>query len=167
MTVKISSRVTAMQLAHFLFGRNAETKLHPVIKIVKEESEVLVRHRLKVDEICLTVRPKAVGHDGLDTGRGLLKNFALNADGAGLREELGAITTNLVDPLAYATKQGITLTVVHAMMVFDVGVSSLKIAGMADCVDVSILAEGLNPDVVFRTNDKKKPTLTIVHQCVG
>ncbi len=91
----------------------------------------------------------------------------MDADEAGLREELGAITTNVVDLLAYATKQGITLTVVHAMMVFDVGVSSLKIADTADCVDVSILAEGLEPNYVFRMHDENKPTLTIVHQCVG
>ncbi len=149
------------------FQRNAEKKLHPVVKIVKEESEVPVRHRLKVDEIYLTACPKAMGHDGLDAGQGLLTNFALDADGAGLHEELGAIRTNVVDLLAYATKQGITLTVVCTMMVFDVGVSSLKIADTADCVDVSILAEGLIPDDVFRTYDKKKPTLPIIHQRVG
>ncbi len=91
----------------------------------------------------------------------------LDADGAGLHEKLGAIATNVVDLLAYATKQGITLTVVCAVMVFDVGVSSLKIADLADCVDVSILTEGLKPDDIFRTYDKKKPSLTIVHQCIG
>jgi hypothetical protein len=98
---------------------------------------------------------------------GLLTNFALDADGAGLREEISAITTNVVDLLAYATKQGITPAVARAMMVFDVGVSSLKIAHLADCVNVSVLAEGLKLDDVFRTNDTKKSTRTIVHQCVG
>ena len=52
-------------------------------------------------------------------------------------------------------------------MVFDVNVSSLKIADMADCADVSILTVGLEPDDIFRMDDKKKPTLTIIHQCVG
>jgi hypothetical protein len=108
-----------------------------------------------------------VGHNGLDAGRELLTKFTLDADGAGLSEQLGAITTNVVDPLAYATKQGITLTVDRAMMVFDVGVSSLKIAYLADCVNVSILAVCLKPDDVFRSKDKKKPILTIVHQHVG
>jgi hypothetical protein len=115
----------------------------------------------------LTAHPEAMGHDGLDAGRGLLTKFALDADGAGLSEQLGAITTNIVDPLAYATKQGITLTVVRAMMVFDVGVCSLEMAYSADCVDVSVLAVGLKLDDIFRSKDKKKPTLTIVHQCVG
>ncbi len=115
----------------------------------------------------MTARPKAVGHNGLDAGRGLLTNFALDADGAGLHEELSAIMTNVVNLLTYATKQGITLTVVPTVMVFDVGVSSLKMADTADCVNVSILAEGLEPDDIFRTYDKKKPTLTIVHQRVG
>ncbi len=91
----------------------------------------------------------------------------LDADGAGLCEELGAIMTNVVDLLTYVTKQGIILTVVHAMMVFDVGVSSLKIADTADCVNVSVLAEGLEPDDILRTYDKKKPTLTIAHRCIG
>jgi hypothetical protein len=108
-----------------------------------------------------------MGHDGLEAGRGLLTKFALDADGAGLSEQLGAITTNVVDPFAYGTKQGITLTVVCAMMVFDVGICSLKIGYSADYVDVSVLAVGLEPDDVFRSKDKKKPTLAIVHQCVG
>ncbi len=138
-----------------------------MVKIAKEESEVPVMHRLKVVEIYLTACPEARGHDGLNAGQGLLTNFALDADRAGLHEELGAITTNVVNLLAYAPKQGITLTVVRAVMVFDVGVSSLKIADTADCVDVSILAEGLKPHDVFRMHDKNKPTLTIVHQCVG
>ncbi len=138
-----------------------------MIKIVKEESEVPVRHQLKVNEIYLTAHPKAVGHNWLDTGRGLLTKFALDADGAGLREQLGAVTTNVVDPLAYATKQGITLTVDRTMMVFDVSVSSLEKAYLADCVNVSVLAVCLEPDDVFRSKDKKKPTLTIVHQCIG
>ncbi len=138
-----------------------------MVKIVQEESEFPIRHQLKVNEIYLTARPEAVGHDGLDACWGLLTNFALDADGAGLREELGAITTNVVDLLAYATKQGITLTVVRVVMLFDVGVSSLEIAHMAECVNVSILAEGLEPDDIFRTNDMKKHTLTIVHQCLG
>jgi hypothetical protein len=125
-----------------------------MVKIAKEESEVPIRHRLKVDEIYLTTRPKAVGHNGLDAGRGLLTNFRLDADGAGLHEELGAITTNVVDLLAYATKQGITLTVVRAMMVFDVGVSSLEITDMADCVNVSVLAEGLELHDVFWMHDR-------------
>jgi hypothetical protein len=94
-------------------------------------------------------------------------SFALDADGVGLREEIGAIATNVVDYPAYATKQGITLTVVHIVMVFDVGVSSLEIADTADCVNVSILAEGLDPHDIFRTHDKNKTTLTIVHQCIG
>jgi hypothetical protein len=161
MMVKISSRATAMQLA------NAEKKLHPMIKIVKEESEVPVRHHLKDDEICLTRCPEAVGHNGFDASWGILTKFVLDADGAGLSEQLGAITTNVVNLLAYATKQGTTLTVVRAVMVFDVGVSSLKIAYLVDCVDVSVLAVGLKPDDLFWSKDKKKPTLTIVHQRVG
>ncbi len=136
-----------------------------MVKIAKEESEVPVRHRLKVDEIYLTMRPEAVGHNGLDAGWGLLTNFTLDAHGAGLREELGAIMTNVVDLLAYATKQGITL--VCTVMVFDASVSSLKIVDTVDCVDVSVLAEGLEPHDVFRLHDKNKPTLMIVHQCVG
>ncbi len=115
----------------------------------------------------MTAHPEAVGHDGLDAGWGLLTNFALDADGAGLREELSAITTNVVDLLAYATKQGITLTVVHAMMAFDVGISSLGIADMVDCIGVSVLAESLTPHDFFRMHGKNKPTLSIVRQCVG
>ena len=52
----------------------------------------------------------------------------LDADGAGTGEELGANSTDVVDTLTNTTNQGITLTVVGAMMVFDVGVSSLQIA---------------------------------------
>jgi hypothetical protein len=131
-----------------------------VIKIAKEELEVPDRHQLKVDEIYLTARPKAVGHDGLDAGWGLLTNFGLDADGAGLREELGAITTNVVDLLAYATKQGITLAVVCAMMVFDIGVSSLEIADTADCVNVCHRPSGPKPEIQHDQRGRGMLTLT-------
>jgi hypothetical protein len=50
-----------------------------------------------------------------------------------------------VDTLTNTNKQGITLTVVCAVMVFDVGVSFLQIAEAEDCVDVGILLERLEP----------------------
>jgi hypothetical protein len=71
--------------------------------------------------------------------------FALDTDGAGTGEELGANSTDVVDTLTNMSKQGITLTVVCAVMVFDVGVSFLQIAEAEDCVDVGILLEGLEP----------------------
>ena len=92
--------------------------------------------------------------------------FALDADGVDTGEELGANSTDVVDTLTNTSKQGITLTVVCAVMVFDVGVSFLQIADAEDCVDVGILLEGLEPCDIFRTDDDNKPTLTIIHQCV-
>jgi hypothetical protein len=82
-------------------------------------------------------------------------------------EELGANSTDVVDTLTNTSKQGITLTVVGAVMVFDVGVSSLQIAEAEDCVDVGILLEGLESCNLFRTNNNNKPTITIIHQCIG
>jgi hypothetical protein len=83
-------------------------------------------------------------------------------------EELGANSTDVVDTLTNTSKQGITLTMVGAVMVFeDVGVSSLQIAEAEECVDVGILLEGLESCNLFRTNDNNKPTLTIIHQCIG
>ena len=90
----------------------------------------------------------------------------LDADGAGTGEELGANSTDVVDTLTNTSKQGITLTVVGAVMVFDVGVSFLQIAEAEDCVDVGILLEGLESCNRFRMDDNNKPTLTIIHQCV-
>jgi hypothetical protein len=101
-----------------------------------------------------------------DVGLKCKTRFALDADGAGTGEELGANSTNVVDTLTNTSKQGITLTVVGAVMVFDVGVSFLQIAEAEDCVDVGILLEELEPCKLFRTDDNNKPTLTIIHQCV-
>ena len=70
-------------------------------------------------------RPQAARHDGLDAWR---RPKALDADGAGMGEELGANSTDVVDTLTNTSNQGITLTVVGAVMVFDVGVSALQIA---------------------------------------
>jgi len=75
----------------------------------------------------LTARPQAARHDGLDAWRTPKTRFVLDADGAGTGEELGA-----------NSKQGITLTVVCAVMVFDVGVGFLQIAEAEDCVNVGI-----------------------------
>ena len=93
--------------------------------------------------------------------------FALDADGAGTVEELGANSTDVVDTLTNTSKQGITLTVVSAVTVFDVGVSSLQIAEAEECVDVGILLEGLKSCNLFRANDNNEPTITIIHQCIG
>ncbi len=74
MMVKISSR-TDCNAAHMLsLQQNAEKKLHPVVKIAKEESEDPVRHRLKVDDIYLTARvPKLWVMMGLMPARGFLQ----------------------------------------------------------------------------------------------
>ena len=80
---------------------------------------------MKVNDICLTACHQAAHHDGLDARCEPLTSFALDVDGAGLREEFGAISTNVVNCLTNATKQGITLTVVCAVMVFDVSISFL------------------------------------------
>jgi hypothetical protein len=57
----------------------------------------------------LTARPQAARHDGLDAWRRPKTRFALDADGAGTGEELGANSTNVVDTLTNTSKQGITL----------------------------------------------------------
>jgi len=137
-----------------------------MVKIVQKESEVTTGHQLKIDQIYLTARPQAARHDGNDAWRIPKTHFALDADGAGTGEELGANSTNVVDTLTNTSKQGIILTVVCAVMVFDVGVSFLQIAEAEDCVDVGILLEGLKPCDIFRMDDNNKPTLTIIHQCV-
>jgi hypothetical protein len=98
----------------------------------------------------LTARPQAARHDGLDAWRRPKTRFALDADGSGTGEELGANSTDVVDTPTNTSKQGITLTVVCAVMVFDVSVSFLKIAEAEDCVDVGILLEGLKPCDIFR-----------------
>ena len=85
-------------------------------------------------------------------------------DGAGTGEELGANSTDVGNTLTNMSKQGITLTVVYAMMVFDVGVSFHQIAEAEDCVNVGILLEGLEPCNIFRMDDNNAPTLTIIHQ---
>ena len=59
----------------------------------------------------MTAHLQAAHHDGIDAGCGPLSSFALDADGAGPREELDGISTNVVDCLTNITKQGITLTV--------------------------------------------------------
>jgi len=114
----------------------------------------------------LTARPQAAHHDGLDAWRRPKTRFALDADGAGTGEELGADSTDVVDTLTNMSKQGITLTVVGTVMVFVVGVSFLQIAEAEDCIDVGILFEGLESCNMFRTDDNNKPTLAIFHQCI-
>ena len=99
-----------------------------MVHIVEKESEFTVGHRLKIDQIYLTARPQAARHDGLDAWDRPKTRFALDADGAGRGEELGANSTDVVDTLTNTSNQGITLTVVGAVMAFDVGVSSLQIA---------------------------------------
>jgi hypothetical protein len=137
-----------------------------MVETVQKESEFTVGHRLKIDQIYLTARPQAARHDGLDAWHRPKTRFALDADGAGTGEELGANSTDVVDTLTNTSKQGITLTVVGAVMVFDVGVSFLQIAVAEDCVDVGILLEGLKSCNLFKTDDNNKPTLTIIHQFV-
>jgi len=106
-----------------------------------------------------------VRHNGLDAWHRPKTCVALDVDGAGTGEELGANFTDVVDTLTNTSKQGITLTVVCAVMVFDVGVQSfLQIAEAEYCVDVGILLEGLEPCDIFRMDDNNKPTLTIIHQ---
>ena len=89
----------------------------------------------------------------------LLSTFALSTSATGSPIKNTFPTPN-------TSKQGITLTVVCAVMVFDVGVSFLQIAEAEDFVDVGILLEGHEPCNIFRTDDNNKPTLTIIHQCV-
>ena len=137
-----------------------------MVDIVQKESQFTVGHRLKIDEIYLTMRPQAARHNGLDAWGRPKTHFALDADGADMSEELRANSTDVVDTLTNTSKQGITLTVVGAVMEFDVGVSFLQIAEAEDCVDVDILLEGLESCNRFRTNYNNKPTLTIIHQCV-
>ena len=59
-----------------------------MFKIIEEETEVTIWHQLKVDDICLTACSQVAHHNGLDASCGLITSFVLDADGAGLREEL-------------------------------------------------------------------------------
>jgi hypothetical protein len=111
----------------------------------------------------LTARPQAARHDGLDAWRRPKTRFTLDADGAGTGEELGANSTDVVDTLTNTNKQGITLTVVCAVMVFDVGVSFLRGGGLCRCRHPLGEARTLRH---LRTDDNNKSTLTIIHQCV-
>ncbi len=146
---------------------NAEQVLDAVIKIIEEILKSSIGHRLEVDQIDLSACSEAAGDNWLDSRDGLVALLPLDADGAGVREQLRNIATNVCNLLRDATKQCIPLAVIRSVCIFYIAISNFKVGHLVYVVVVNILVEGLKAGNIRRTNNKKKPISTVFHECVA